>query len=132
MCALSVLDVTREQAMGGAVAVVAGAFIYNTMLSNPGSSIPFAFGNTSMQDCHVAVTGSSFTDCKAVSFTGGPAVGTASVYGGALSLLHSPQVSTFFNNVMQPPQALKLAGSNIIRDHLYARLSLRSFWKLVY
>jgi hypothetical protein len=107
-CALSV---TREQAMGGAVAIVAGAFVYNSM-SYSYVTYPTSVGSTYLQDCRVAVTGSSFTDCKAGSFTGGPAVGTASVYGGALSLLHSPQVSTFINNFWPPSQAPKLAGFN--------------------
>jgi hypothetical protein len=97
--------------MGGAVAIVAGAFVINSMNFNP--AFPTSFGTTSMQDCRVAVTGSSFTDCEAVSFTGGPALGTASVYGGALSLLHSPQVSTFIGGVLQPPQAPKLVGFNV-------------------
>jgi hypothetical protein len=108
--AFLVVGVTLEQAMGGAVAIVAGAFVYNTMLT--GSS-PTVFGTTSMQDCRVSVSGSSFTHCEAVSFTGGPALGTASVYGGALSLLHSPQVSTSIGGVLQPPQAPKLAGFNV-------------------
>jgi hypothetical protein len=109
--AFSVVDVTHEQAMGGAVTIVTGAFVYSAMASN--SYSPTSFGATSMQDCRVAVIGSSFVDCEAVSFTGGPATGTASVYGGALSLLHSPQVSIFLNGVLQPPQAPQLAGFNV-------------------
>ena len=101
--------------MGGAVAIVAGAFVYNTgpRVLNSKQPSQTSLGATSMQDCRVAVTGSSFTDCEAVSFTGGPALGTASVYGGALSLLHSPQASSFKGGVLQPPQAPKLAGFNV-------------------
>jgi hypothetical protein len=112
--ALSVVDVTREQAMGGAVAIVAGAFVYNSLsYLFAGLTDLTSFGTTSMQDSRVAVTGSSFTDCEAVSFTGGPALGTASVYGGALSLLHSPQVSAFSMGVLQPLKMPKLAGFNV-------------------
>jgi hypothetical protein len=104
-------DVTREQAMGGAVAIVAGAFVYSTSRENFGQS---SFGSTYMQDCRVAVSGSSFTDCEAVSLTSGPALGTASVYGGALSVLHSPQVSTFVVETSPlPPTQAELAGFNV-------------------
>jgi len=93
------------------VAIVAGAFVFNSFAG----AYP-SIGTTSMQDSQVAVTSSSFTDCAAISFTGGPAsssIGTVSVYGGAISLLHAPQVSAFFHNVLQPHQAPKLAGFNV-------------------
>jgi len=106
----------REQAVGGAVAIVVGAFVYNS----PGTeldSYETSFMNTTVQHSQIAVTRSSFTNCSAVSFSGGPtssSFGTASVYGGALSVLHSPQVSTFPGiNLLLPPPALRLAGLNL-------------------
>jgi hypothetical protein len=105
-------DVMCEQAIGGAVAIVVGAFVY---LKNP-HNYDLSLGNAYFQDSYIAITDSSFTNCKAASFTSGPAsssLGSTSVYGGAVSLLHSPQVSTFYRTVLQPPEALKLAGFNV-------------------
>jgi len=92
------------------MAIVAGAFVYSTMTLGLTS---LSVGTTTVQDSCIAVTSSSFTNCESVSFTGGPALGTASVYGGALSLLHSPQVSTFVGTAFQPAQALQLVGFNV-------------------
>lgn len=112
-----------EQAIGGAVAVVAGAFVYNRPASL--GNYRTSFGTTAIQDSRIAVTGSSFVKCEAISFTGGPtssphertlgttSLGTTSVYGGALSVLHSPQVSTFRGTMLWPIQALKLGGFNV-------------------
>jgi hypothetical protein len=108
-------DFMHEQVIGGAVAVVAGAFVYNVQgLSNYRHSF---IGNTTVQDSRIAVTGSSFTNCKAVSYTGGPtssSLGDTSVYGGALSVLHSPQVSIYRGTSLQPYNiVLLLAGINL-------------------
>ncbi len=105
-----------SNAIGGALAIVAGAFVYSFYL---GETSDISWGTTTVQDSRIAVTGSSFTNCTAVSFTGGPtssSIGTTSVYGGAVSLLHSPQVSIFGGTsipALQPPQALQLAGFNV-------------------
>lgn len=102
-------DVMREQAIGGGVAIVAGAFVYNRYLYTETE-----LGITTIQDSRIAVTGSSFTNCKAVSFTGSYSGATSSVYGGAVSLLHSPQVSLFRQfDYTQPSLALKLAAFNL-------------------
>jgi len=88
-------DVMREQAICGAVAIVAGAFIYMTSADENGPSVENGPIVTTVQDSRIAVYRSSFTNCNAVSFTGKPSLGPTSVYGGAVSLLHSPQVSLF-------------------------------------
>ncbi len=121
MLGINLCAVICKQAIGGAVAIIVGAFLYNRP-ANVGN-YRTSFGATTVQDSRIAVTGSSFVNCEAISCTGGPtlsertlgttSLGTTSVYGGALSVLHSPQVSTFRGTMLWPPQALKLAGFNL-------------------
>jgi hypothetical protein len=81
------------------VAVAVGVY----MLNSAGSASPgnVQFGRISVQDSHVAVTQSNFSNCSASSQTVN-SQGSSSVYGGAFALLHSPQVSDLKLGLSQP------------------------------
>jgi hypothetical protein len=81
------------------LSIVVGAFFYNSASFD---LVDQNAGTTSVQDSFVAVMDSSFTNCSALSLSSGPALGTTSVYGGAVAVLHSPQVSIFQKGVSQP------------------------------
>jgi hypothetical protein len=100
-----------SNAIGGAVAIVVGSFVYN----NPGLlwSYITKVGASDVRDSRITFADSLFSNCLAVSHTGGSAFGSTSVYGGALGLLHSPQVSTFSGLTFQRIQAFELSGSNL-------------------
>jgi hypothetical protein len=96
---LFVFDVTCTQAIGGAVSIVVGAFFYNSVFNTFGSLFQNA-GATSVQDSRIAFSGTSLSNCSAVSFSDGSAAGSSSVYGGAVAVLHAPQVSLFRSGVL--------------------------------
>jgi hypothetical protein len=100
-----------SNAIGGAVAIVVGSFVFN----NPGLlwSYITKVGASDVRDSRIAFADSLFSNCLAVSHTGGSAFGPTSVYGGALGLLHSPQVSTFSGLTFQLIQTFELSGSNL-------------------
>jgi hypothetical protein len=102
------------QAIGGAVAIVVGAYIFNSQGSN--GFISTIFDTTIVQHSHVVVTESVFAYCSATSFTGGSSsasLGVSSVFGGALALLHAAQVSEFIGGSLLLPKAPILAGTNL-------------------
>ena len=95
------------------MAVAVGTYILNS--AGSASTGDVSFGRISVQDSHAAVTQSNFLKCSALSLTDS-SQGSSSVYGGALALLHSPQVSYFKLGLLQPlsqDNELKAAGFNL-------------------
>ncbi len=73
-------------------------------------------GTTTARNVHINLTKNWISRCTAVSFTGGSAsnsLGSSSAYGGALALLHSPQLSFFSSGSLLPPRVLSLTGTNV-------------------
>jgi hypothetical protein len=91
--------VNLAQAIGGAVAVAVGVYMLNSVGS---SSLPgvVSFGRISFQDSHIAMAQSNAVNCSASSLTDS-SQGSSSVYGGAFAVLHSPQVSSFKQRLLQ-------------------------------
>lgn len=72
------------QALGGAVALVVGAYVL--VSSGIDSHSSTSTGVTTIQDSFITIDGSSFTNCSAVAFTVGFAsgsLGASSVYWAA-------------------------------------------------
>jgi hypothetical protein len=92
--------VNLVQATGGAVAVVVGVNMMNAVgaRSSVGTAV---FKTISLQDSHVSLIRSRFTNCSALSLTEN-SLGTANVYGGAFAMLHSSEVSNFRVGILQP------------------------------
>ena len=101
--------------MGGGIAVIVGAFLFNSIgLGQTSIRRTFA-GDTSVQNSNIILTQSVFSDCLAESTTAGPesgSLGTSSVYGGAFAILHSPQLSEFRNGLLSSPSSTNLVGFN--------------------
>jgi hypothetical protein len=101
------------QAVGGAVAIVVGAYIFNSL--GPLGSETTTIGTTSLQNSHISFAENFFAKCSVVSFTGGSessSLGTSSVYGGALAILQSPQVSVFRGGSLMSSRVIDLTGFN--------------------
>ena len=101
------------QAVGGAVAIAVGAYIFNS--NGVGGSLTSTIGTTTARSVNITLTQNWFLRCTAVSFIGGSAssnLGSSSAYGGAFALFHSPQVSLFSVGSLLPPRALALTGTN--------------------
>ena len=104
------------QAIGGAVAVVVGAYVFNSNVPAAGGMAPTIVKATIVQHSHIVVAESVFAYCSAASFTGGSSsgsLGVSSVFGGALALLHAAQVSEFIGGSLLPPKASILAGTDL-------------------
>jgi hypothetical protein len=103
--------VMRVQAVGGAVAVVVG--VYMTNFVGPDSSRGRAvYGEISLQDSIVEFQRNRVTNCMSVSVTDS-SLGTSSVFGGALAMLHSPQVSNFELALLQAMIPARVNGFNV-------------------
>jgi hypothetical protein len=106
----SPLDLKLQQAIGGGIAIVVGASLFNSA----GVSAQTSSGSTSLQNSRIAVTRSRFHNCVAESFTGGAsssgALGPASVYGGALAILQSIQMYEFLEGLMTSTVSFDLSG----------------------
>jgi hypothetical protein len=77
--------------------------IYMSSSTGPRSSIPSSHGSgfVSIQDSVVSITECNFTNCSVSSVTEA-SLGTASVYGGAVSILHELQISIFKSTIFEP------------------------------
>ena len=84
---------------GGAVAVVVGVYIANS-IGQASTRKRVSVGRMSVQDSVIVVNQSNFTNCSAASLTD-TSLGTSSVFGGAFSILHAPQVSNFRLGVLE-------------------------------
>ena len=110
-----VCELTRKQAFGGAIAVIVGAYVFNSFGSVIVTVLETKAQNTSVQDFSIVLSRSTFTGCDASSKTIGTAsssLGSISVYGGALAVLHSPQVSAFTGGSQSPADAVVDSGFN--------------------
>lgn len=104
---------TLAQAIGGAVAVVVGVYMMNSVghLNDYKASPDVASIN--FEDSHIAVIQCKFTNCSATSLTDS-SMGTSSVYGGALALLQSRQLSSFRQGLLVSSGILRgMIGSNV-------------------
>jgi hypothetical protein len=103
------------QALGGAVAIVVGAYIFNS--NGPFSSFSSITGTTTFLNSHITLNENRFSNCSAVSFTGGSesgSLGASSVYGGALAIVQSPHVSSFIlGSENSAVSAIVLTGFNL-------------------
>jgi hypothetical protein len=104
--------VTRVQAIGGAVAVVVGVYMFNSY--GPASpDLSVSSGRISVQDSVVEFSRNRVTNCTAVSLTDS-SLGPSSVFGGAFAILHSPQVSNFRQGLLLPSVGvLGASGFNV-------------------
>jgi hypothetical protein len=106
----SPLDLKLQQAIGGGIAIVVGASLFNFA----GVSAQTSSGSTSLQNSSISMTRSRFDNCVAESFTGGTssgALGPASVYGGGLAILQSIQMYEFVEGLMTSTVSFDLRGS---------------------
>lgn len=109
---------TLQQAVGGGVAVIVGAYLFSSNGPISGRSRPprTTFGITSVQDSRVYLTHIQFSNCSVSSFTGGAAsgsLGSSSVYGGAFAIIQSPHVSEFREGVLSAPRPMNSTGMNL-------------------
>jgi hypothetical protein len=103
--------VTLAQAVGGAVAVVLGVCVSNSI--GQGSAETITIGLLSVQNAFIVVNQSEFINCSAASLTDS-SLGTSSVYGGAFALLQAPQVSNFrFGLSVHSDTPVVSVGSNV-------------------
>jgi hypothetical protein len=102
--------VTFVQAVGGAVAVVAGVFM--TRFIGQASSGSCSLGRIFFEDSRIIMARSLFTNCAAESLTDS-SLGSSSVFGGAFALLHSPQVSNFEIGLLMPTKTPAVTGFNL-------------------
>ena len=107
--------ITRIQAIGGAIAIVFGAFVLNAFES---FSIPAASaGSIVVQDASVSFSGSTFMNCRVASvgiYSG--SLGSTSVYGGALAVLQSLQLVEVVFGVITSTIVPSLVGFNFTFD----------------
>jgi hypothetical protein len=108
-------DPTLWQAFGGGVAIVVGAFLFNSNgpLSDPPKT---TFGVTFVQHSHVALIHVHFSDCSVSSFTRGAAsgsLGSSSIYGGAFALIQSLQVNVFREGLLSTQNLINSTGFNL-------------------
>jgi hypothetical protein len=96
------------------VAVVVSVYIRNSIAHmRSGTQTQFvSFGNISFQDSLVVMTRSRLTNCTAESNIDS-SFGTSSVYGGALAIIHSPQVSKFRFSLLVPWFESHASGNNL-------------------
>jgi hypothetical protein len=102
--------VMHVQAVGGAVAVVVGAYMTNFI--GPDSSGRAIYGEISLQDSILEFQRNRFINCTSISVTDS-SLGTSSVFGGALAILQLPQVSNFELALLQAKIAASVNGFNV-------------------
>jgi hypothetical protein len=96
------------QVNGGAVAVAVGIYITN-WIGLAGKETNVSVSQISVRDSVVVVRQSNFTNCSVSSLTD-TSLGTSYVAGGALAILHSPQVSNFRLGLMLPSDKLNIVS----------------------
>lgn len=96
------------QAIGGAVAVVAGVYMTNSV-GQALTGVSVFVGRISVENSVVAINQSRFTNCVAESLTDS-SIGTTSVFGGASAILQLAQVSSFRAGLFVPSDSQHLAN----------------------
>jgi hypothetical protein len=98
------------QAIGGSVAFVVGVFVLNSI--GQASSGNVSLGQIALKNSMIVLTQIRHTNCSAESLTV-CSLGTSSVFGGAVAILHSSQVSNFRIGLLLPSAQSDLMGSNL-------------------
>ena len=107
--------ITRIQAIGGAIAIVFGAFVLNAF--GYAGDLATSAGSIAVQDASVSFSGSTFMNCRVASvgiYSG--SLGSTSVYGGALAVLQSLQLVEVVFGVITSTIVPSLAGFNFTFD----------------
>jgi len=128
---LSSASSAGSEALGGGVAVVVGSLVFSSVG-------PFGTLNTSVSGSYVRSSGillaqNRFSDCTVTSSNecaGSGSLGSSSVYGGALAVIQSPQMSIFNNGLLSPESAAASSGYDFmvsVSDSNFSSCSAAAF-----
>jgi hypothetical protein len=109
------------QAFGGGIAVVVGPFVFNSV--GPRGFLKTIVGNSSLQNSFFALIQSQFNNCSVKSSTNGPqsgALGTSSVYGGAVAIIQAPQIFRVEDGLSLTQSESQSNGANVSMLILYS------------
>jgi len=112
---LSSASSAGSEALGGGVAVVVGSFVFSSV--GPFGDLKTSVSGSYVRSSGILLAQNRFSDCTVTSSNEGAdsgSLGSSSVYGGALAVIQSPQMSIFNNGLLSPKrhriQWLRLHG----------------------
>ena len=119
------------QALGGGVAVVVGSLVFSSV--GPFGTLDTSVSGSYVRSSGILLAQNRFSDCTVTSSNegaGSGSLGSSSVYGGALAVIQSPQMSIFNNGLLSPESAAASSGYDFmvsVSDSNFSSCSAAAF-----